>query len=246
MDHDDNDYIEPDVHEGSGYILTSIAKDIETSIAMVEYTQGAAITLISGAPGSGKTKALLAHLRTNRNALLVTAVAGENRELDIAASLCASYAVESRSLGLGDRRRALAGRIGSNTTLIIDEAQHLSNGAIDWVRGLIEEVGCGLVLSGDDRLGARMKKLTALASRIIRPVVIEGVSGKDAALLATSLGVQSQPALDVLRKIAPLDGGLRNIANVVNQAGLYAGNDPIEAPHVTEAIKRLRLGSAEQ
>jgi hypothetical protein len=86
MDHHTTTYkaIKPDDY---GFILTSIAEDCLKSIAMVKRAQGCAITLISGAPGSGKTQALEAHCRVDENALLVTAVSGEDRPLDVSATL---------------------------------------------------------------------------------------------------------------------------------------------------------------
>jgi DNA transposition AAA+ family ATPase len=140
----------------------------------------------------------------------------------------------------------LASYNGPSRIFLIDEAQHLSDGALEWVRGLCEEVGCKLVFSGNEALVGRFDRQKQLASRLVRPVQIRRVSDLDAETLGLAHGIKDRAALALLRAIAPKKGGLRNVANVIDLARLYAGANEAEGQHVNQALIALRLGSADQ
>ena len=59
-----------------GFIRTETAQDILRSLALVQSIDGPAITMISGAPGIGKTETLLHYCRENEEAIYVAIAAG--------------------------------------------------------------------------------------------------------------------------------------------------------------------------
>jgi len=58
-----------------GSIRTETAQDIPRSPALVQSIDGPAITMISGAPGIGKTETLLDHCRENGQEAIYVAIA---------------------------------------------------------------------------------------------------------------------------------------------------------------------------
>ena len=83
--------------------------------------------------------------------------------------------------------------------LIVDEAQALEPEDAEWLRGLLEQAGCNLVLVGALALLHLRAKLPQLARRVPRPVVIDGVTAEDVAAL-----VQGTPLRTPRRSISSL------------------------------------------
>lgn len=110
------------------------------------------ITLVSGDAGVGKTTALKYYADNNTGVIFVTANACTTTATAILSLICKRIGKQVPS-----RRAALMSTLveqlsDTNRLIIIDEADHLSLDALQAVRNLNDEAGCGIVLSGNDKI----------------------------------------------------------------------------------------------
>ena len=237
-----------------GLVMTESARDILRSLELVNSQFGGAITLISAAPGTGKTAALMHFKRTVRpDALFHTAVAEEDdTPWGVACQL-----METLDLGMPNNRNLRASRleiantIGVDGLLIVDEAQNLirrnPRGGTDWTtlewcRAMAEEGCFSLVFCGDLVLADTAQRLPQLWRRMRRRVVIKEVSERDVTAFVASRGFSEPRIVKALYEVARRGGGLGDVENVLSHAPLLAGGDEITAAHIQAAIIDLKLG----
>jgi DNA transposition AAA+ family ATPase len=111
---------------------------------------------------------------------------------------------------------------GRELCFIWDEAQHLTEDGLEWLRALCEAAVINLILVGDLRLQSLVGKIDQLSSRIVKPSIIAAVGKRDVSEIAKSQSITDPENIDLLYSIARLAGGLRNVENVLRLAGLYA------------------------
>lgn len=114
--------------------------------------------------------------------------------------------------------------------LIIDEAQHLSEKAIEEIRSWNDNVDLGIALFGNIRVlkriegGGRDDAFAQLYSRLsikmIRPLPLQA----DAVALAEAWGVHDEALVGQIVRIAMVPGGLRGASMVLEMASLIAAS----------------------
>lgn len=228
-------------------------------IAALRYAQSArTITVIYGAPGVGKTKALRKYKRAASSVWIVT---GDPMLAQLGALLDRIATV----LGIQDARRdpaslrkaIIAKLMGSGGLLIVDEAQHLTDKAIEGVRSIHDAVnedvedgdmGLGAALVGNVSLYARIfgkgrgHDFSQVTSRIGKTVRIERVQDGDVRVIAAAFGLTGADELEAVREIARRPGGLRLVEKVVQQAWLLAGG---EAPQGRPRLEHIQASFAD-
>jgi DNA transposition AAA+ family ATPase len=229
-----------------GFVKTGTAEEVLRSLRLLTALPGPAITMIAGAPGVGKTRALRAFAEEEPGALIHTAAAGEGRPWNLACGLMARINDRPNGRDLTASRRSLAEALGPRTVLIVDEAQALemrrgkeaiNRDALEWLRALAEEGGFALALCGDLALASAVRAVPQLQSRLRRPVVIRAVAKEDAGALAAAAAVTDRKALALLEAVAMQRGGLRNVENVLRLARIYAGGGRPEPEHMATAAR---------
>lgn len=136
-------------------------------------------------------------------------------------------------------------RNGRNTLLIVDEAQNLTDEAVNQLRFLLDEFGVGIALLGNEelygRFGDRVPKpaYAQLHSRIgMRVRQLQPTPGDvDAQLVAW--GIVDSEVAALVRAIARKPGALRQVTQTLTLAGMYAAGDKREA--ITAADVKLAL-----
>lgn len=170
----------------SGFVMTEAARDMLRSLNALTAIPGGALTMIAGAPGTGKTETLWHYLRQTRQALSCTAVAGEGGVWGVAQSFMAAHDLGTpNARDLAGARARLAEAVGPGGVLVWDEAQYLvqrRNGvgtdnvdAFEWLRSAAEEGGFSIAFVGDLKLVDAVSALPQLRRRLRRPVVIRRV-----------------------------------------------------------------------
>jgi len=113
-------FAKPDhpVADAAGFIRTETAEDILRSLALLRSIDGAAVTMISGAPGIGKTEALLHYERQDRQAAVHISIAkGEGNPFHVAGRILAEFAPTRRAArgwtNCGSWSQATSGRAAS-------------------------------------------------------------------------------------------------------------------------------------
>jgi DNA transposition AAA+ family ATPase len=239
--------------ETGRFVMTETAKDILRTLGLVRGRPGGGITMIAAAPGMGKTETLLHYLQSAKRAFLVTCVAGEASPLNLAFSVMRSLDLgEPNNCRMPAERLRIAEAIGPDGMLIMDEAQNLvqryprggaNYDALEWLRALAEEGCLSLVLSGDLKLVDTVGHLPQLLSRIRinRPVIVKRVPHADVEALAARRGLTDARVIEALGTVARQHGALRDVANVMDHAALFAGGRGIELAHIVAAITDLKL-----
>lgn len=235
-----------------GFIRTETAEEILRSLALVRSIDGPAVTMISGAPGIGKTATLLYHERQDRETSVRISIAkGAGNPFHVASRILAEFGYqETRGRGL-DELQAMVGRLlGPRRILLVDEAQNLfqrhklsatKGSSFGWLVAASEEGGFDVAFCGDLTLPSIMMEFPHLQSRMRRPVIIKSASRADVEALAGSAGMEGRVEMDLLAAVSLLPGGLRNVENVIRMAGIFAGRDKVNGAHLKAAIQDLKL-----
>lgn len=236
-----------------GFVMTESAEDIIRSLCMVGGHDGGAITLISAAPGTGKTHSLMHFKMTQRpDAVFHTAVADEDdTPWGAACQLMETLGIGSpNNRNLRESRQKIAAAIGVDGLLIVDEAQNLVRrntrgkddwSTMEWFRAMSEEGCFSLVFSGDLALLETSQRLPQLWRRMRRRVIVNAVSQADVQALAEKRGIDDQKVTEALYQMARRGGGLGDADNVIDHARLLAGGQVPRAAHILAAMKDLKL-----
>ena len=237
-----------------GFVMTHTAADIQRSVDLIRSIDGPAMTMISGAPGVGKSATLREITRKlGDDAVYVTIAKGEGNPSNVATAILSLWSYnDMRGHDLTTIRQTLGLLIGPRRVLMVDEAQFLfqrhkasctKGAAFDWLRVASEESGFDLVFCGDLTLQAVMMNFRQLQSRMRRPVKIKEVDRADVEALAAANGLQEREIVTALAAVAEKNGGLRNVENVIRNAELFAGGGAVTGQHVKAAIIDLKLAA---
>jgi DNA transposition AAA+ family ATPase len=236
----------------TGFIRTETADDILRSLSLVRSIDRPAMTMISGAPGIGKTETLRHYEAQNpETALRVSIAKGEGNPFHVASVVLTNFEpYQKYGTDLLMLRRRVTSYIGAARILLVDEAQNLfqkhklsatRGSAFEWLLAASEEGGFDLVFCGDLTLQGIIMGFPHLQSRMRRPVVIGGASRADVAAIAASFGLVTAPEINLLAAVAGLPGGLRNVDNVIRMAAIFAGRNKVGAAHLKAAVGDLKL-----
>ena len=232
--------------ELGGFVATETAEDMLRSLRLIRVQKGVRMTMIAGAPGTGKTTAVARFASEVPEAIHVTAVRGEGSIYTVADLLLEVWGQATRNRTRTDVRRNLIDNLaGTGAALLIDEAQHVEADALEWVRAMCEEARVDLALIGDHRLAPAVQAIPQLWSRMRRPVIVRRPTTGDVAGLARAAGVTDAPSIRALTAVALRDGALRNVESVLDLAALFAGGGAIGTADLRAAIADMKLGTVE-
>lgn len=226
------------------YISTPTGRNMRRALDMVRNDPGAAMTMISGSLGVGKTQEL--HelcFAEGYQAVYVSVARGEGNPANIAANVMAMFGVQTNGKSLSLMRTLLEQYIGEGRVLLVDEAQYLTDAGLEWLRAASENGQFDLIFAGDTSLEPRIRNLPQLYRRMLRPVVVHGISRADVeAFVAASAYAQEPEAVDLLLAVAKVRrGNFGNIENVLRLASLFAGDGTSNLEHLKAAISDLHL-----
>lgn len=211
---------------------------------------------IVGEPGVGKTAAINAYAKASVGAYVVTmspATATLQPCLvriarSIEAIITGTGAAEVREAILQclDRKAAFVetSRPGGGCLLILDEAQHLSDVAIEEVRSIYDEMMIGVVFVGNrglsDRWAAKSRAKSSiwgqLTSRLMMNMDIPALSPDDIAALCDHQGIVGKRSRDLLLRAAREPGGLRVVIKLIEVARRLAEGAAVEPRHLEQAL----------
>jgi DNA transposition AAA+ family ATPase len=240
--------------EPAGFVMTETAQDILCSLRLLRTLPEPGITMIAGAPGVGKTRALRRFAEEAPRVMLHTVAAGEGKPWNIMCALMSRHDPKPNSRDLTESRLRLASYIGAGHILVVDEAQTLelrdsraaaNRDSFEWLRALAEDGELSLVLCGDLALAEAVAKLPQLQSRLRRPLVIRSVPEADVAALAASHGIAGPKELRFLASLSRQMGSLRNVTSVAQLASVYAGRERPDLSHLAAAAATLKLAQPE-
>lgn len=134
-----------------------------------------------------------------------------------------------------------------NPLIILDEAQHLTQKALEEARSWNDLVGVGLALFGNIGVmntlegGSRKSSFAQLFSRVSLKIVRAAPLQADADALAIAWKVTGDAEMAHIRKVAMMPGGLRGATMMLELAWMLAASEgrPVAVDHLQDAWAQL-------
>jgi DNA transposition AAA+ family ATPase len=215
---------------------------------LLRWAQSGKVVLIVTAPGVGKTKTAEHLAEQDPNVWLATMAPST-------AGVATMLIEVGAAIGLGDIKgspQQLSRQIrthiqGRNGLLIIDEAQELTDKAINELRGLHDRTKVGLVLLGNEKvvgqLDSRKSALAQVSSRFsIKHVQAQPIEGDmDALLDAWSITDPEQRRF--LARIGAMPGALREVTQTLEVAlmAAFGADQRLSLDHLRAAAKQRNV-----
>lgn len=193
-------------------------------------------------PGLGKT-ASIAQFKATRPRVQVATMAPSSRGVPNALIEMLDAMGDGEAKGTPQAlSRRVQKRVGPGALIVIDEAQHLSQQAVDEFRTIHDRTGVGMVFSGDESVfqlfdGARRAAFAQFHSRIGMRLRQSRPDPEDARILAAAHGVSDLASVKLLVEIAAKPGGLRGLTKTALLARRMAAmaDQPMSAQLIREA-----------
>lgn len=229
-----------------GYFDTPTSRQLWTTLQMA---QRGRIVVAALGPGLGKTTTARHYAGCFSNvfyAVMRPSTSGVNNMQMAVLSAMGEKDATGTPQKLTDRILAKVTNL-QNPLLILDETQHLSEKALEEIRGWNDHAGLGIALLGNEGLlmrlegGSRRIAYAQLYSRvslrIVRPLPLEG----DVDALAAAWDIVDDQVARYLRKICMLPGGLRSGTMALELASMLAMSEQAELgeSHLVDAWAQL-------
>lgn len=201
------------------------------------------IGLISGMVGVGKTSALKAYAEAHPNVILIEGMTDMNALVFLRLMVEKTGAVvrKSHKYSQGTKADMVAGVIAAlaatDKLLVIDEADKITDQALEYARRISDLAEIGLVLAGTEKLHPMVRdplgRHGQISSRVgFWPPIIKGIKREDAAAIAraafTGRAIEGELADEVLEAFWQMcDGRARVLAKLIRnviELGLEQGH----------------------
>ena len=212
-----------------GFVMTESARDFMALLSRAQFMPD--ISVLTGAPGVGKTRAACQYKRLNPNVFKIVA----EPALSTVAALLGSLAHELRvtEVGRQDRIARLIKQrlIGTRALIIVDEAQHLSTEMLDQLRAFHDQAEIGIALVGNSAVigrlegGRRSSEYAQLYSRVGMRLNRREPKRADVEALMDAWSVEDAEVRKALRAVAKQGGALRSCNKAFLLAQMVASNE---------------------
>lgn len=213
------------------FFPTPTSRQIET---MLKIAQRGRITVVAGGPGASKTQTIKQYQAAMSNVWVATmkpSTAGVNTMQIKVLEALGELNAKGTPLALSMKIESIVRNTGG--LLIIDEAQHTSEKALEEIRSWHDETGIGICLVGNEEvltrltLGNKRDAFARLASRVAQRLIFPGPVDGDALALATAWNVTAEDQRAFLVDIAKKPGGLRTCTMLMETAWMLAVSDGV-------------------
>lgn len=215
---------------------------------LLRWAQSGEIVLIVTTPGIGKTKVAERFAANDPNVWLAT--------MSPSTAGVATMAIEvAEAIGLGEIKgspqqlsRQIKGRVrGKNGLLIVDEAQELTDKALNELRSWHDQTKVGIVLMGNEnvvgQIDGRKSALAQISSRFsIRHVQVAPSPG-DMDIMLDAWGITDANQRAFLAKISAMPGALREVTHTIKIASVAAFNarQALTLAHLRDAARQRNV-----
>jgi DNA transposition AAA+ family ATPase len=216
--------------------------------SLLRWAQSGEIVLIVTKPGIGKTRVAERFAASDPNVWLAT--------MSPSTAGVATMAIEvAEAIGLGEIKgspqqlsRQIKARVrGKNGLIIVDEAQELTDKALNELRGWHDQTGVGIALMGNEvvvgQIDGRKSALAQISSRFsIRHVQGEPMAGDLEALL-DAWGIFDPAQRAFLSKVGALPGALREMTHTIKIARVAASGhgQGLTLAHLRDAARQRNI-----
>lgn len=214
-----------------GFFMTPSAKRIQVLLRIAHMGR---ITVAATGPGVGKTKIADNYVNSVSNAWLVTMSPStrgvNNMAIEVLEALGEPNARGNPQMLSRAIRRHVKDKKG---LLVIDEAQNLTEQALEELRSWHDATGVGVCLLGNEELlirleaGRRKDAFARLNSRIANRLIQNVPGADDAAAFCDAWGIVDPAQRKYLTAIATssAQGGLRDCAMAIESASMIASDE---------------------
>jgi hypothetical protein len=224
--------------------------------SIANWSRRGKISVIVGAPGVGKTGALKQYAASNPNIWMVTA---SPASASINAMLLSVLKASGANRVGGSRLQLtelVRDRVGGDRKglIVLDEAQHYSDPALEELRAIHDDTGVGLLFSGNRDVLTRIEgasRAEAFAQFFRRVGMVHQINGpepEDVALMLGAWNVEDARERAYLTKIAmrPGGGAIGQMSQVLELATILAnsGHEDRVLEHIEDAARQLRAKAA--
>lgn len=232
--------------EAPEWIQTPTGGRIISTLSYAQYAGD--IVVIYGGAGLGKTKANEHYRDSNPNVWIATMSDATKGTVPALEEVAEALGLSDLGTGAARMQRAIIKRIRNTYgLLIIDEAQHLSVGALDTMRALHDATGLGIALVGNETVyacmtgGTRAAYLDRLYSRIGKRLHLRRSTAADVDALIGAWKLKDKECVAHCREIAAKPGGLRVLTKTLRLASMFAagGDRPLCCQDITAAWRDL-------
>lgn len=215
---------------------------------LLRWAQSGKMVLIVSTPGIGKTKTARRFAERDPNVWLAT--------MAPSTAGVATMAIEVASaIGLGEikgspqqlSRQIKAKVAGRRGLIIVDEAQELTDKALNELRGWHDATGVGVALLGNEKvvgqLDSRKSALAQVSSRISLPVVQQAPLPGDLDALFGAWGIEDERQQAFLTRIGHLPGALREVTMTIEVAlmAAFGADQKLTLEHLRNAAKQRNV-----
>lgn len=225
-----------------GFVETPTALEVLAGLQWAMSMPG--ITVVTLGPGMGKTSAAREFERRTPHAYRVVMRPSTGSVHSMVHEIAQRLAVPERNpsrivRAIGEKVQ----RNGRHTLIMLDEAQNLGDKAVDELRHLLDEFGCGIALLGNEDVMTRWGRSTPkegygqLHRRIGHRVRRLSARPEDIETYLAAWGITDEAVLKLLRTIGKKPGALGQIAETIKFASLIAAGEqrPLTATDVEHA-----------
>lgn len=210
------------------------------------------LVAIYGGPGVGKTRSIQHYQGLYQNVWVVTLSPSCAGVVPALEEICEAVGLSDATGGARRLARAIRSRvIGAEGLLILDEAQHLSQAAIeeirslhDWCRAGDEEHAVGVALVGNETVYSRLTgpsrsaHFAQLFSRIGMRIYLAKPTPGDVRALAREYKLTDKGCLALLERVAERPGALRGVVKALRLAR-RSGEGAIDLSTLQAAVQSL-------
>ena len=208
---------------------TRAAKEV---ISLLRWSQRGKIGVAATSPGFGKTSAARQYQAMVPNVWLATMAPSTSGVATMLAEILEAMGERDARGSPQMLTKRIRDRIrGTSGLILLDDTQHISEKALEELRGIHDVTGIGIALLGNAGLlqrlegGSRHVAFAQLFSRVSLRVVRTLAYPEDAHIIGRAWGVTDPAMLRWLGELVTKPGGLRGVSMTLELASIIAAAD---------------------
>jgi DNA transposition AAA+ family ATPase len=201
---------------------------------------------VAGEPGVGKTASAREYALSTHGVRMVTMTPATSALVPCLVQIAQKIAGFAPNTGARSVRRVIVGKLADimeKPLLILDEAQHLSDEAVEEIRSIYDESGAGIVFVGNRGLvtrweakpGAKRDTWAQLTSRLGPRIDISMPTREDIEAICDEHRIIGRKPREFLQARAKGPGGVRVVSKLIAVAAKLAGPEQLQLLHFEQA-----------